>query len=204
MRATSTLPFAAILAGEVVDELGRPIAGAPILVLRPEDGIPPMARRWLHERLADAVATDENGGFTIPGLLPVVHVLRVTDPAEPTLSKEQRVYVGSLTAVHLVLDRQQARAVVLRGVVRDARTNRLVPSFTVCPKLVVGKLSSWTTRSFDSGDGDFEIIGLQPGPRRIEVKAPGYQTKTLPVRKYALGTHLVDVFLTPDDGLPPR
>lgn len=185
-----------ILAGRVVNETGSPVPGARVWIEgeREVQTSTKFGHRvtWEWKTDLSETVTDRDGAFRFPHLYPGPFLVHVYPPGDELVSLDVEAEAGD-EDLEVVLDLRAMRKVVLTGAVCDALTGEPIPRFQVVP--VVGEHGIW--RSFDSPDGTFEIVGLEPGPIEVTVSAEGYADRYVPWRDYTNGEHRCDVTLSP-------
>jgi protocatechuate 3,4-dioxygenase beta subunit len=185
-----------VLAGEVLDAAGAPLAGVDVWI----EGDREMSTGSTYSRrstweycndIADA-ETDERGRFRFDGLYDGLFAVHAVFPDDTNLTATVETRSGD-EGIKLVLDAEANARVVLVGQVRDGATGRPVTPFTLIPSI-----DGWgTPRKFESGDGRFKVSGLPPGPIQITLKADGYANRRIAPQDYAIGEHRLDVVLFP-------
>lgn len=148
------------IAGRVLDESRRPIAGATITT-------------W--QSIQQRTRTDDEGRFRVAGLAEGSHSLQVTHD-DYTQSNNQ-VEAGNEN-MEIVLQ----RAGIVRGVVVDRGTGRPVQNFELLISTRHGGVSAEEYRNFvryQSEDGSFELKGVQVGNNTLAARAPDYAIATV-------------------------
>lgn len=159
----SERPAAEEIAGEVVDDRGRPVAGALV-----EAWFGLRSRRGLHT--SGQALTDDDGLFVIEGLDRGRYHLRATAegmtpglaPGIVTGDHEVRIMVRPGAAVH--------------GTVTDAASGDPVPGFSVVIEARRSPLylTPYRTESVFDARGQFEVTGLEPLRYSVRITATGY------------------------------
>jgi RNA polymerase sigma factor (sigma-70 family) len=185
-----------VLAGRVLGEDGQPVAGVEVWVEgeREMNSGATWHRRstWEFCNGLDEQQTDREGRFRFEKLYPGEFTLHAISPADPAVSVEGTAVAGD-ESIELRFDRAAMRKVALVGEVRDLLTGEPIQTFRLQP--FIG--SRALTRTVDSPDGHFEVIGPSPGPIRFCFEAEGYARRCLPEREYAAGDHQLLIELAP-------
>lgn len=160
-RPTLKLSPGQTATGVVVDDIGRPVAGAQVTVDEPAGGT--------HNG-----STDWQGRFAIPD---------VTAGTELFVEALADGHSAGTTTMHGAPARLRlARSGTLRGRVTD-EAGRPVPAFTatLLPPVATpgsGPVPQQESHSFASGDGNFAWAGLPAGTWTFAVSAPGLRPRT--------------------------
>lgn len=179
----------ATLSGRVVDEDGRPVAGAGVSLLSSSESPLDAAVRFRGE--ASRLRTRPDGSFTATRLPPGENQrLSVQHPEfeRGTVGGISLVAGGTRSGVVVTI----RRGVVLKGRVSDPDGNPIAGAEVSAGRSFSVRSSSGgsltrmriemmeaprTVRS--GGDGAFELRGLAPGGVSVTVKAPGRATETV-------------------------
>ncbi len=153
-RIAVALGKGAAIAGKVIDEAGKPVAGARVVATAMSEPFPVVDPR------RDGVESAADGSFSIPALaagtwrLTATHVDRAPGMSTPITIDG----IHERTGVQLVLE----AGAVLRGVVKDPKG---APVASADVRVVVRGHTFWRARreAFTATDGTFTIRGL---PRR--------------------------------------
>jgi protocatechuate 3,4-dioxygenase beta subunit len=180
----------AMLAGRVVDEDGRPVAGAGVSLLSSSES-PIDAAVRLRSGVASRLRTRPDGSFTATRLPPGENQrLSVQHPEfeRGTVGGISLVAGGTRSGVVVTI----RRGVVLTGRVSDPDGNPIAGAEVSAGRSFAVRSSSGgsltrvraemmeaprTARSGD--DGAFELRGLAPGDVAVVVRAPGRATETV-------------------------
>ena len=183
----------ATLAGRVVDEDGRPVAGAGVSLLSSSES-PIDAAVWLRGE-ASRLRTRPDGSFTATRLPPGENqrlLVRHPEFERGTVGGISLVAGGTRSGVVVTIH----RGVVLTGRVSDPEGNPIGGAEVSAGRSFAIRSSSGGSltrvraemreapRTARSGsDGTFELRGLAPGGVSVTVKAPGRSTESVdPVR----------------------
>ncbi len=162
---TVRLDPGAVLEGRVLDERGRPLAGAAVFLVGEPGGQQP-------------VETGADGAFRIADLEPGQVRFHVLAEGYVETSRDQTLPSGEPLVVRL----QPARALTGRVVgprgepAAGAQLRRI-------EERAMGGMSSLGTRDLAQADaeGRFRAGGLAPGPLTLQVEAPGFLVRELRV-----------------------
>jgi hypothetical protein len=152
-------PPSGAIAGEVVDESGRPI-GSAVVRASPatgDDPVPPVE-----------VETGADGRFELRGLDDRLYAVSAAAEGRATGTARAKPGAPALTI-------RLADGAIIRGEVVDAG-GAPVPSFTVVARRVTGALDRGPGQlaSVFDGDGAFEIEGLEAGEYAVVASAAGH------------------------------
>jgi hypothetical protein len=143
----------------------------------------------------DDARSDAGGRFRLGGLYDGVFRIRVTNPDDATNVALLDARSGG-DELLVVLDTDVTAGVVLAGRVRDALTGRPITDFEVTPLLPSGAGGlAGAARQVSDDQGSFRVVGLEPGPIRVDVQAKGYAPWTQALREHEPGQHWLDVGL---------
>ncbi len=171
-RAEIVLPIGAVFAGSVVDEAGKPIAGARV------------GMSWA---LVPSTRTDADGRFAINGYVggDVYQQLHVV----ATGYARARLRVGARSQLRIVLKAEArivGRVIDAAGTPIDgARVAALSEEDGTRSRLSIGHANTGT-------DGRFEIAGLDPGLLlKVSVNASGFGRVTFATTPERAGEHVI-------------
>ncbi|QEH38509.1 thiol-disulfide oxidoreductase [Aquisphaera giovannonii] len=194
------------IAGRIVDEKGRPIAGATVqaslqftFLIFAEPGGYYLASYQRPEG-PFAAESDGDGRFEIPGLCKGGYLVKVTAPGRAWA--ERKVFVGPDLAP-APADFEMKQGDTIAGVVRD-RQGKPVAGATVTPdgrQNFVGDEMSSTVHPHIPGvttgdDGRFRFSNLQEGRYLLKIEAPGFK----PLEPDAIPAGTQDATLTLEPG----
>jgi protocatechuate 3,4-dioxygenase beta subunit len=191
-RVDFTLKAGHTIAGRVVDEEDRPVAGAKVMTdrslhinLEDFDGFVPSMRN------APGVETDADGLFLLTGLEEGEYTVRVMAPAFLPF-KEDRVKTGTQNLLAVM-----QKGGWMAGHVRDARTNTMVREFEIevntsgyspaRSKVLTGEEALKARPELEEADGAYVIEGLGRKPFGLTVSARGYADEELTDLSVVLG-----------------
>lgn len=194
------------LNGRVVDGFDAGLPGVHVRLvgtrtLEPERRPDVHGGPWTWERVfrAHETVTDEGGRFRFDGLRAEPYRLIARDAADPRLSREIEVLPGSGDVV-LVLDPGLDSHASVRGVVYDGETGQPITAFRVVPFDEMGGTYARLEDSIVDAQGRFDIRNLNPGPMRLEIKAPGFATWST-VAEFPAGETVLAPRLVPSTSL---
>ncbi len=197
-----------VLAGQVVDEQGEPLAGAPMsligdrLVTYSHTSFGrPTTWEWVLD--VDETVTDAQGRFRFEQLYDGHFEVRVSDPDDRDLTMVVSERSGN-EGVLIRLDSVAMRGVALRGSVQDALTGEPIEHFSATAMRQTETGSSGSPREIHDAGGYFELTGLDSGELYLSIRAPGYAPWLSPTEFFEVGEHVFDVDLMPGRSLQLR
>ena len=158
------------LEGEVVDEEGRPAAGARLVAV---PTIWNLRNTSLHPGIASETRTDERGRFALDGLAAPTTALRLEGPPGDEWGNNFNTQVEVDRKVTLTLLRWGQ----IRGRVLDRESGEPIQVFGIKLKKGVGYYDYPRTdpgEFFNSPEGTFVLAKLDQGPIEFLVEAEGY------------------------------
>ncbi|MFT7464896.1 MAG: protocatechuate 3,4-dioxygenase beta subunit [Pseudohongiellaceae bacterium] len=197
-----------VLAGQVVDAQGTPLADAPMsligdrMVTYADTSFGrPTTWEWLLG--VDETITDAEGRFRFEQLYDGLFEVRVRDPENRDLTMVVKERSGN-ESVLIRLDSQAMRSVVLQGRVLDALTGEPIEHFNATPMRRTERGFSGSGREVHDVEGRYELTGLDPGELYLSITAPGYAPWQSPTEFFEVGDHVFDVDLIPGRRLQLR
>jgi RNA polymerase sigma-70 factor (ECF subfamily) len=194
-----------VIAGQVVDLNGAPVAGVRVWIEgdREMEVSYEIDRRSTWEYvfgIAD-LYTGADGRFRFERLYPGKFTVNLVLSEEERLSLDRIVESGA-EDLELVFDRNAVREAVIEGRVTDVLTGEPIQSFVTISwrqRVVRGGLDSavGTNKAFDQSDGKYELTGFNKGEFAITFKAEGYCDLKTKEREYSSGVNTLDIELSP-------
>lgn len=202
-----------ILAGHVVNEHGEPVRSAVVEIRgdRPAPDGTSYGKTWEGVVGLDRTLLDEAGRFQFEFLYDGMFEITVTLLAGHDDKSGMRQMISARSGredLLIRLDPDTMRGVELRGRVSDALTGAPVPSFDIrvtrFPQEAEGMREVDDSLQVRDGEGDYELVGLTPGPLELSFTADGFAPHLEPAREYPIGKHVLDVELLPGRTLDLR
>jgi hypothetical protein len=164
-----TLAAGSELSGRVLDDEGRPLQGARVLLL-PSAALPweaalAMSGSSQSRARPREAATDDAGGFSFPDLTAGSRVRLRAEKDGYVAAESRSLDVPADEPVEMVL----AAPVTVSGWVVDG-DGQGVRHALVTVEQATAAVSGWS-----SPNGDFEIHGVEPGRLAVTASAPGYR-----------------------------
>jgi RNA polymerase sigma-70 factor (ECF subfamily) len=176
-RVDFTLAPGHWLAGEVVDEEGRPVEGASIVAMTT---IYTLRNKTLYPGNAREARTDAKGRFSLRDLSGPTAALRVKGPRRGIVGGADGDW-GNNYHPRVEVDRRVKLEILrwgmIRGRVRDRETGEPVPIFGIKLRKGTGYYDYSRTdpgEFFNSPEGRFALRKLDQGPIQFLVEADGY------------------------------
>jgi len=205
LKVTLVLPGpGGIVAGDVRDPSGAPLAGAPVIVSTRRGTGGGYPRRdasgftYTDGPVNFRVRTDARGRFALDGLAPGEAIVLVKDGVHAPWQETVLVEAGRTVSVAARLEDGS----VLAGTARDtggAPLSGVQVDVLVATSVVSTWVSAWT-----KADGAYRIVGLPPGTLEAAARHAGHGAATADVVTRPAAVTQWDPVLTRDAGLRGR